>query len=1041
MVNVIPPDHVDEVPIVEPNQHDDVPIVPEHVLVDEDKDPEEDEFEEKEDDMEIDIEEDENEPELTYPYEEVEYPIEHEDETVPASVHEVAHALVEKRGKAKDKFYGKLILELGNEVRSSVKQGMATMEKLVEKLGNTEDKVECKKLNTELEESRIIPPTSTPMTQATIRRMIKDSVDAAIAADRARQTNVKNNASGSGPVRGQDVAPAVRECTFAGFMKCNPAIFHGVEGTVELQRWFEKTESVFEISEYVEGKKNLKVKEYDVVAYTQRFNELALMCPRMVEPEQVKVDAYIRGLTNNIKGKVTSSKPADLNEAIRMAHNQCTIKCHKYGKVGHKARYCKEKSVSTRANAQPIWTCYDCGEQGHTRNRCSKKVKQEEVGEARGRDYAIKDAKPLGPNVVTGTFMLNNRYAFVLFDSGFDRSFVDTRFSVMLDIDLIKIGASYEVKLADRWVASTNTVLKGCTLNLVNHIFEIDLIPIELGTFDVIIGMDWLVKHDIVIICGEKVVHRPYGNEMLIVESDKGSKSKEKRMEDVPVICDFPEVFLEELPGLPPSRQVEFRIDLVARAVPVARAPYRLAPSEIKELSVQLQELLEKGFIRLSSSPWGSLVLFVTKKDGSFRMCIDYHELSKLTVKNHYPLLRIDDLFDQLQEEHEKHLEIILELLKKERLYAKFSKCDIWLDSVQFLGHVIDRSGVHVNPAKIEAIKSWVAPMMPTEVRQFFGLAGYYRRFIEALPKGTEDFVVYCDTSLKGYGAVLMQREKVIAYASRQLKVHEENYTTHDLELGAIVFALRLLRHYLYGMKCVVFTDHKSLQYNLNQKELNLGQRRWIELLSDYDYEIRYHPGKPNVVADALSRKKRIKPLRSDKMYQDLKPLYWWLNMKADITTYVGKCLTCAKVKAEHQKLFRLLQQPEIPVWKLERISMDFVSGLLRMPSGRKCRSPVCWSEIGDSQLTDKRVKPLEFKVGDMVLLKVLSWKGVVRFGNREKLSPHYIGPFKILARVGPVSYTLEFPTELKGIHSTFHVLNLKKCLAEDDVVVLIDEI
>nr|GEV85582.1 hypothetical protein [Tanacetum cinerariifolium] len=1130
MVNVIPLDHVDEVPVVEPNQHDDVPVVPEHVLVDEDKDTEEDEFEEKEDDMEIDIEEDENEPKLTYPYKEVDplnspphdFEFEPDDEIQEdsdslfpglmrrdinslfgrmASIlrrlcgRETAHALVEKRGKAKDKFYGKLILELGNEVCSSMKQGMATMEKLFEKLGNTEDKVECNKLNKELEEARIIPPKSTPMTQAAIRRMIKDSVDSAIAADRARQTNVKNDASGSGPVRGEDVVPAVRECTFAGFMKCNLAIFRGVEGAVELRRWFQKTESVFKISECVKGK---KVKEYDVVAYTKRFNELGLMCPRMVEPEQVKVDAYIRGLTNNIKGKVTSSKPADLNEAIRMAHKLMEQKSQaRDARILERKKKKWENLQGGNISASVRLSVTSVERLGIRHVILRRRVFPRGLTLSLFGLVMIVDAKPQGPNVVTSTFMLNNPYAFVLFDSCFDRSFVDTRFSVMLDIDLIKIEASYEVKLVDRRVASTNTILKGCTLNLVNHIFEIDLMPIELGTFDVIIDMDWLVKHDIVIICVEKVVHRPYGNEMLIVKSDKGvsqlkviscikarkyvergchlflahvmeSKSKEKRMEDVLVIRDFPEVFLEELPGLPPSRQVEFQIDLVTRAVPVARAPYRLAPPEMKELSIQLQELLEKGFICPSSSPLGSLVFFVKKKDGSFRMCIDYHKLSKLTIKNHYPLLRIDDLFDQLQEEHEKHLKIILELLKKERLYAKFSKCDFWLDLVQFLGHVIDRSR-HVDPAKIEAIKSWVAPMTPTEVRKFLGLDGYYRRFIEALPEGMEDFVVYCDASLKGYGAVLMHREKVIVYASQQLKVHEENYTTYDLELGAVVFALRLRRHYLYGMKCVVFTDHKSLQYNLNQKELNLRQRRWIELLSDYDCEIRYHPGKANVVADALSQKERIKPLH--KMYQDLKPLYWWLNMKSDITTYVSKCLTCAKVKAEHRKLSGLLQQPEIPVWKWERITMDFVSGLPRMLSGRKCRSPVCWSEIGDSQLTgeelihdttkkiiqiknhllaarslqksyvDSRVKPMEFKVGDMVLLKVSSWKGVVRFGNRGKLSPRYIEPFKILARVGPVSYTLEFPAKLKGIHSTFHVSNLKKCLAEDDVVVPIDEI
>ncbi|GJT10712.1 putative reverse transcriptase domain-containing protein [Tanacetum coccineum] len=202
--------------------------------------------------------------------------------------------------------------------------------------------------------------------------------------------------------------------------------------------------------------------------------------------------------------------------------SQCMIKCHKCGKVGHKIRYYKEKNVAKGANALPIPTCYDCCEQGHTRNRCPRKVNQEEVGEVRGRAYAIKDVEPKGPNVVTGMILLNNRYAFVLFDSGSDRSFMDTRFSSVLDIDPIKIGASYEVELADGRVVSTNTILKGCTLNLVNHVFEIDLMSIELGTFDVIIGMDWLVKHDAVIVCGEKVVCIPYRNKMLIFESDKG---------------------------------------------------------------------------------------------------------------------------------------------------------------------------------------------------------------------------------------------------------------------------------------------------------------------------------------------------------------------------------------------------------------------------------------------------------------------------------------------------------------------------------------
>ncbi|GJU00879.1 hypothetical protein Tco_1111217 [Tanacetum coccineum] len=242
-----------------------------------------------------------------------------------------------------------------------------------------------------------------------------------------------------------------------------------------------------------------------------------------------------------------------------------------------------------------------------------------------------------------------------------------------------------------------------------------------------------------------------------VTTNEVEDKSEKKRLEDVPIVLDFPEVFPEDLPGLPPTRLVEFQIDLVPGAEPVARAPYRLAPSEMKELSEQLKELSEKGFIRPSSSPWGASVLFVKKKDGSFRMCIDYRELNKLTVKNRYPLPRIDDLFDQLQglsvyskidlrSDHEENLKLILELLKKEKLYAKFSKCEFWIPKVQFLGHVIDSKGIHVDPAKIESIKDWGAQSW-------------------ALPEGSEDFIAYCDASKKGLGTVLMQREKVIAYA------------------------------------------------------------------------------------------------------------------------------------------------------------------------------------------------------------------------------------------------------------------------------------
>ncbi|GKE36179.1 putative reverse transcriptase domain-containing protein, partial [Tanacetum coccineum] len=358
--------------------------------------------------------------------------------------------------------------------------------------------------------------------------------------------------------------------------------------------------------------------------------------------------------------------------------------------------------------------------------------------------------------------------------------------------------------------------------------------------------------------------------------------------------------------------------------------------------------------------------------------------------------------------------------------YAKIFKCEFWINTVKFPGHVIDSSSIHVDPTKIEAVKNWASPTTPSEIRQFLGLAGYYRRFIKgfykiskpmtkltqknqkfdwgeeqeeafqllkqklcvapilALPKGSEDFMVYCNASIKGLGAVLMQRMKVIAYASRQLKIH-------DLELGAVVFALKIWRHYLYGTKCVVFTDHKSLEHISDQKDLNMRQRRWIELLSDYDCEICYHPGKPNVVdlpSQILeTQKKAIKiknieaediggmlkklearangilcldnrswlprygDMRSliiheshkskysihpgaDKMYHDMKMLYWWPNMKADIATYVNKCLTCAKVKAEHQMPSGLLVQPDIPEWKWEKITMDFITKLPKTAAG-----------------------------------------------------------------------------------------------------------
>nr|GEZ90287.1 putative reverse transcriptase domain-containing protein [Tanacetum cinerariifolium] len=442
--------------------------------------------------------------------------------------------------------------------------------------------------------------------------------------------------------------------------------------------------------------------------------------------------------------------------------NQLGIVCYVYGRPRHFKKDCPTLRNQNRGN--------------QIRNKTGNKTEGNKVT---AKAYAIGGAgtNP-DSNVVTGTFLLDTCYASMLFDSGADRSFGSTTFSALLDVAPSTLDTSYAIELADGRVSETNIILRGCTLGLLGHPFNIDLMPVKLGSFDVIIGMDWLAKYQTLIACNEKVVRIPYGDEVYLahVTSKKAEdKSDEKRLEDVRIVWEFLEVFPEDLPGLPPARQVKFQIDLVPGVAPVARTPYRLAPVEMQELSTQLQELPNRGFIRPSSSPWGAPVLFVKKKDGSFQMCIDYHKLNKHTVKNRYPLPRIDDLFDQLQgsrvyskinmrsgyhqlrvreedipktafrtryghyefqvmpfgltnasAEHEEHLKLILKLLKEEELYAKFSKCEFWQSKVQFVGHVIDSEGIHVDPAKIEAIKDWESPKTPTEIRQFLARTLWY---------------------------------------------------------------------------------------------------------------------------------------------------------------------------------------------------------------------------------------------------------------------------------------------------------------------------
>ncbi|KAI3691540.1 hypothetical protein L2E82_49905 [Cichorium intybus] len=455
------------------------------------------------------------------------------------------------------------------------------------------------------------------------------------------------------------------------------------------------------------------------------------------------------------------------------------------------------------------------------------------------------------PDVVTGTFLVNSTPTFVLFDSGASHSFVSAVLGKGFGIVLGTLHRLLEVEILDDKTMQAISVYRGSEVVIQGIKFPIDLIPIPLSDSRVIIGMDWLGQHESWIDCKNKRVwiQTPSGGELVVLGERKNrgavfcsaararrhfqyggsgfvayvidarEKKPQQKAGDIPVVQDFPDVFPEDLPGVPPERQVEFKIDLTPGAAPIAKAPYRLAPPEMLELFIQLRELLDKGFILPSCSPWGAPILFVKKKDGSNRMCIDYRELNKLTVKNRYLLPRIDDLFDQLQgaswfskidlrsgyhqmrvreedipktafrtryghfefvvmpfgltnapaafidlmnrvcrpmldrsvivfiddilvysrsrEQHEQHLNEVLETLRKEKLYAKLSKCDVWLWEVQFLGHNVNEQGIMVDPAKVEAVMRWEVSKTPSEIRSLLGLAGYYRRFIQDFSKVT----------------------------------------------------------------------------------------------------------------------------------------------------------------------------------------------------------------------------------------------------------------------------------------------------------------
>ncbi|GJW84838.1 putative reverse transcriptase domain-containing protein [Tanacetum coccineum] len=576
---------------------------------------------------------------------------------------------------------------------------------------------------------------------------------------------------------------------------------------------------------------------------TERFQELTLLYTKMVlvEEDQDAIHIAYNLMDQKLKGYT-----------IKNAENKWRFDNNPIDNRGQQQQPFKrqningqnvERAYTVRSNVERTWYVralpYFSKCRLHHEGPCTVMCEEEELQ-------------------TSSQFLLNNHYASMLFDSGADRGFVSTTFSALLDVIPSNLDTSYAIELADGRISKTDVILRGSTLGLLGHPFDIDLMPIELGSFDIIVGMEWLEKYHVVIICNEKIIRIPYGDEVLIIKGDGCNGG---------------------IPGV----------------VPIARSLYRLAPSEMQELSTQLHELSDKGFIRPSSSPWGAPVLFVKKKDGSFS-----------DSKN--------------KKEHEGHLKLILRLLKEEKLFAKFSKCEFWLSNMKFLDHVINSKGIHVDPAKIESVKDWASPKTPTEIQ------------------GSENFVVCCDASHKGLGAVLMQRENVIAYTSRQLKVHEKNYTTHDLELRVI----------------------------------------------------RYHLGKANMVADALSRKEMIKPARVRALVMTI-----GLNLPKQIMN--------AQDEARKEENY---------------IAKDLHGVGFR-----------AMAKVGDSQLTGPEIIHETTE-------KIIQIKSRIQ-ASRDRQKSYA----DILAKVGTVAYQLELLEQLSRVHSMFHVSNLKKCLSDETLAIMLDEI
>nr|GEY28926.1 hypothetical protein [Tanacetum cinerariifolium] len=715
------------------------------------------------------------------------------------------------------------------------------------------------------------------------------------------------------------------------------------------------------------GNGNHNENDRDARLVVREFQELTMLCTKMVPEEEDRVEKFIGGYAmknaknkrkfdNNQKDNRRQQPPfkrqnvggQNVARAYTTGNNErrvyngplplcnkckfhhegpCTMRCGKCNKVGHLTRDCKATISITSTQRE-------------------KNRNKSRIGEARGKAYVLggRDANP-DSNVIT--------------------------------------DVSYAIELADGRVFETNTILRGCMLGLLRHPFNIDLMPVELGSFDFIINLDWLANQHVVIVYDEKIVRFPYEDEVLIVQVMKKEiedKLEEKRLEDAPIVWDFSEVFLKYLPGLPPTRQVEFQIDLVPGA-----APNRYPLPRIDDLFDQLQG--------------SGVYLKIDLRSGYHQLRVRDEDILKTAF-----MTRCGNYKFQSEEEHAEHLKLILEMLKKEELYIMFSKCEFWLLKVQFLGHMINSEGIHMDMAKIESIKDWALPKTPTKIRQLLGLAGYYRRFIKCFSKIAKPMTKLNQKSMK----FKWSKKAETAFQLLEQKL-----------CSAPILAL------LEGSKnFVVYCDasHKGL----GAKELNMRQRRWLELVSDYDCEIHYHPGKANEVADALSRKNESS---------------WDRHLHLVVFSYNNN------------------------------YHMSIKAAPVEVLYSQKCRSSVCWAEVEDAQLTgleiihettekiiqikkriqvthdrqksyaDRRRKPLEFQARDKVMLKVSPWKGVIRFGKRGMLNPRYIGPSKILSKVGTVAYRLELLEKLSQVHNTFYVFNLKKCFFDEPLAIPLDEI